>query len=657
MRSAFSGGRRKVLASVTPQTDENYDLKGLNLVAPDQVMPGGETPFTINSRRYADNDDETSVAIRTRQGSTELSTPVGLAANVLNDGAVTEDIILAPGLQIAIPFTTTGPGALTKFELYIKKATNTRGYVIIEIYTNSIDLPSEKVAQTSIAPSAIAESFGYVPALLIDAPSLLDATQYWAVISTQDLGVGAYSLGKTAAGGLHTTIDGMKTYSIQTYGARFKTYTSTAGLLKGFTKRYPEDTANMTLFALGDTVYKMPDSPAVPEVLEAAVVAVGSEDVGFMNIDERTFWWDGVNPARWWDGVAIPAVVPNVPSANGPPVNGLIFENRALWVPDGDRTRVDFSALYDFETYPEVNFFYIGRPKSPDHITAWHEFRESATIFTKETKWTLQGTDIQTFQPVPHKGTKGAVSQKATAVGKAAIYFMADDRNIYAWDGSRDILVSRKVHPELKKILDVDKVRLHVYNNQLRVYYNRNPDPSITYMLLLEIEDNQWYRDTGRPVMGSMEWTHNDNELVEFSSKAGWLFFGERGYSDLGKRIDFKYWTSYRSYGSGAAKDRIKRFRPIVRPAQSSYYLKVGKDIDFQNKPVMRDWLVDSGGAPWGTFNWGDGTVYGGSKVIDNTSPMSGRGKHTQYRFEHDGIDQPVNLLGYIALIKSGRPR
>ena len=657
MRSSFSSRRRSAPANKQTTLDENYDLKGLNLVAPDQVMPPGETPFAVNCRRYADNSQETAVAIRTRQGSTMFSTPVGEAVNVEVDATATGDIDITPETIVAIPFTADGAGALTKATLRVKKVNSTRGYLIVQVYTSFLDLPGRPIATSSAAPSIIGSSYADISLRFMDAPALNDGDDYFLVVKMQTLGAGVYQLEKVGTGAIRLSTDNQDTWTVTDYGANFSVSTSEAGFIKGFHKRYPEDQDALTLFAMGTSVYKVPNSPATPEFLDEGAVSASSEIVRFFSIDQRTFWTDGENPARWYNGVDAPEAVPNIPNANGVPVLGMIFENRALWVPKGDRTRIDFSALYDFETYPEVNFLYIGRPSSRDWITSMHQFREAATIFTKETKYTLTGTDIKTFQPIPHIGTKGAISHEATAVGVDAIYFMADDRNIYAWNGSKDILISKKVRPELKKILDLDKVRFHLYNNQLRVYYNRNPDSDVTNMLLFDIEEGQWYRDTGRAVMGSMEWTFDDNELVEFSSKCGWIFFGERNYSDLGKPISFKYWTAYKPYGSGAAKDRIKKFRPVVRPAASSYYMQVGKDIDFNNTPVMRPWLVDSGGAPWGSFNWGDGTVFGGARLVDNASAMSGRGKLTQFRFEHDGIEQPVFLVGYIAIVKVGRPR
>lgn len=661
MKSAFSSvPEGKITATAQPKLDEVYDLKGLNLVAPDQVMPPGETPYAINNRRFADNDDETSIAMRTREGSIRLSVPVGETLDTQNTDTITGDVSVTLGRQVAIPFVAGSDGALTRYDLTIKKATGTYGTLVLEIRSDRMDLPGELIGQTSISSALVTGSYTSVSAYLMDAPEIEDGEKYWVVVKMRDLGIGTYSLAQTAGSGIRVSTDDRQTWIALNAIVRFKTYLSTTGIIKGFTKRYPEDTVKTTLFGLGTKLYTIEDPSTTPTELGTNLIDADTEKIRFATIDERTFIVDasGTNKTLEWDGTGTPIDNPAILDDLGNPVNAIIFQNRLLTVPAQDQTRVEFSALYDFVTpFPEVNFFYVGRPKSPDWITAWHEFREGLTIFTKETKHTVIGSSIQTFQPTAHVGTKGAVSQEATACGKEAIYFLADDRHIYSWNGSTDKLISFKVGPELKKILDLNKVRLHLYNNQLRVYYNKNPDDTVNHMLLYDIEQEQWFMDTGRPVVGSMEWTFDDNQLVEFSSKVGALYFGEETYSDMGKAIDFKYWTAYKLYGSGIARKRVKKFRPIVRPADSAYYLSVGRDFDYRNRPNMRPWLVDAGGAKWGTFNWGDGTVYGGSSLVDNQAPMSGRGKHVQYRFEHSGIDQPVNILGYAALVKIGRPR
>lgn len=650
MLSAFSSPQRRPRASAKPRIDEEYDLKGVNMVAPDQVMPQGETPYAINARGYARNDGETRVAIRTRQGSKYLSDPVGETQDDANSGTVTGDLAFTTDVWVAVPFTGTSDGRLTKFAPYIKKATGSGGHVIMEFYSDNSGFPGSLIGETSILSSDISTTYADVPAYLMDAPTIEDGTQYWVVFRVQRLGTGTYYLAKTAGSGVLLTNDSGGTWTDQSTIVRFKSYVSTAGPILGYTRRYPSTKVNRTMFAMGTSLYAVPDNPAEPVELVSDLYAQALA-VRFAHVDDLTMFTDGNSQLRQWDGTDV-TVVSGAPVS---PNNVIIFKNRAMVVPSGDPTKVMFSALYDFKTWPSVNFFYVPRPKSPDSITAWIEFQDNLVIFTHETKHVVFGSDISTFTRKEAVGTKGAISQEAVTADRNLIYFVADDKMVYGYNGATDQLLSGKIEPELQTA-DPSSFRLHVYRNQLRVYY-RKASTGEQRMALLDLEQKQWWIDTGRNVMGSIEWTQNDNELIEFSSRVGQFFYGERGYSDLGKAIDFKYWTAYKAYGSGAAKDRIKKFRPIVRPAAQRFYLSVGRDIDFLNRPQMRDWLVDGGGAVWGGFKWGDGTVYGGKKMIDNASPMNGRGKHTQYRFEHKGVEQQVELYGYIALLNSGNPK
>lgn len=656
MRSAF-GRQRRVIATSQPRVDETYDLKGLNMIAPDQVMPNGESPYTINSRAYARNEEDSRVAIRTRLGSTFLSTPVGETLRTENDGTFTEGFSVSAEVWLAQKFTSSHDGALTKLEVEMKTDGLTGGHIVVEIYKDSgANSFGSLIAKSSVNAALITDSYSHQTVRFMDAPVLENGDDYWVLLKVQRFSKGSYLVGLSAGSSAVVTIDGMTTVTAAPGDIRFKTHLSTPGQILGYARRYPQNKVNRTFFALkhsgGSDLYSVNDSGVATSI--DADVHPNAEFVRTAQVDDKLLYVDGFKAAKWYDGTS----VKDIEGVQGTPTHVIVFKNRAMFVPSNDPTRVNFSALYSFNNYPSGNFFYVPNPKSPDHIAGWRVFQDNLTIWTHETKYIVFGSDISSFTMKEAVGTKGAVSDEAIAVDRNHAYFMADDGMIYRWNGSTDELISSKMEPEFSSIQDKSKVRMHIYRNQLRVYYSKKPNVIADRMALFDIETGQWFMDTGRSVMGSLEWYLNDNELVEFSSRTGQMFFGETSNTDLGKAIDFKYWTAYKAYGSGAAKDRIKRFRPIVRPAQRPYYLMVGKDMNFNNKADMRPWLVDGGGAIWGNFNWGDGTKWGGGKqLVDNPAAMSGRGRHTQYRFECDEIDTPVELYGYIALIKSGRPR
>jgi len=652
-RSSFGKMATQYQGSSQLIIDEQYDLKGLNLVAPDQVMPEGESPNILNARMYAKTDGDSRVAIRTRKGTERFSTPVGEAANVQNVGSAVATAEISSTEWVAQPFTPSSTGALTRLEVDIKKQAGATGVVMVDIYTDVASAPGALIMQSSIKTSDITTSFQYLPAYYIDADSVTSGTQYWMVIYVQEGGSGNYELNLADATGAIRSTDGGTNYSALNDSVRYKTYTSTAGRVLGAYRWYPQNSNNRTLFAHETDIYQVPDNTGTPASIYSALYA-SADYVRFAQMNDLLYWVDGNSVCKQWDGTTVSSLT-NSPLS---PTHIITHQQRLFFVLEEDPTRVVFSDLNSPTSYASTNFFYVPSPKSPDHIAGWTVFQENLVIFTHETKHVLYGTDIGSFTRKEAVGTKGAISQEAIVTDRNYIYFMADDKQIYRYNGISDELISEKVEPELSAISDVSSVRLSMYNNQLRVYYGKNPDPDAQHMLLFDTVYKQWFKDEGRLVGGALEWYLDGNELIEFSSRVGALYYGERDYSDMGKPINFKYWTAYKMYTSGAAKDRVKKFRPVLRAASNAYYMMIGKDIDFQNSPDMRPYFVSGQGTTWGGGAvWGGGARWGSKRLVDNKAGMSRRGKHTQYRFEKEGVETPVELLGYIAAIKSGRAR
>lgn len=661
MISAFNRlPTRRTRTSSNTRPVEKLVLKGLNLVAPDQLMPEGETPHLANSRGFARDNEDNRVSQRKRKGSRFLSTPVGESANVENVATSTGDISFGADTWVYQPFTPDVDGALTKLELEIKKSGPVIGHVVVGIYSGASS-PTTLLAESSILASTVTTSYQYLPVYFMDAPELVDGTGYWILVKIQNGGSGSYYLNQTAGSGAKSTDDELTSSTSLDSLFRYKTYLSTAGEILGYDRRYPTDNTDRTYFAFGTDIYEVTDQGVATSI--TSTIHANAEYVRFAQVDDKLIWVDGLGVMRWYDGTDVSAI------ANAPanPTHAWVFKNRLMVVTNN--TRVDFTALYDFENWPSVNFFYVPNPKSPAPITGGVEFQDNLHIFTTRSKHTIFGSDISSFTRKEAVGTKGAISQEAIAVDSNYIYFMAPDKMIYRYNGVSDDPISEKVRPLLQAIQNPKKVRLHIHENQLRVYFAKTPSTTATHMLLCDLESGrrgdelQWYHDTGRSVMGSLTWDHDENQLIEFSSRTGQMFLGETTNSDLGKAIDWEYFSPYINHGSSTSKDRIKRFRPILRPSDSPYYLKVGKDVDYRNQDInnddlYRDLLVDAGGAKWGNFEWGDGTVYGeGEKLLMNKVAMSGKGRSTQIRLKQKGVETEVELLGWSYDVKSGKRR
>lgn len=642
--------------------DETYDLRGLNLVLPDMVKPNGESPYAINFRMYARDEEDTRVAIRTRKGSETLTDPVGETLDTQNVDTATGDLSFSTTRILAQPFTVGSTGALTKLMFELKKGAGAIGHVIVEFRANNSGVPGTLLGCSSILSSDVTDAYQYLPAHLMDAPSVVSGTQCWALLYVQDNGSGEYYVRQTADSGaldLESTNEQIAWSSI---GAsfRFKSYISPDDAVKGYTRIYPSNGNKRTIFASGTEVYSVQDNGTV-SVISSAINA-SSSYVRFEFFNDLLYWVDGFGTPKQYNPAG--GAVTDVTGAPLGATHIRVHAGRLFFI--RDKTLASFSDLYDPNSYPSVNFFYVPSPKSSDPVTGWRVFQDNLLIFTYETKHTILGSDISSFTRKEAVSTKGAVSDEAIACDKNYCFFMADDGSIQAWNGTSDIDCStEKMEPEFSAIPDKSKVRFHLYRNQLRIYY---PGPTSSYndrMAILDLpnsdfnkRDFRWYKDTGRNIVGSLEWNQDDkNPLIEFSSRTATMFRGEKTGSDAGKPIDFKYWTAYKSYGSGSSKKRVKRFRPIIRTGDVDYTLSVGKDMDFANDPDMRAYVVTGGGAKWGQFIWGDGTLFGRRSMIDRPSAMSGRGNHIQYRFEREGVETPVELYGYIAQVKVGKPK
>jgi hypothetical protein len=671
MQSAF-GRRRSAGASSSSSVDEFYGFRGLNLTDPDEVMSPGDSPWTINSRMYARNDGESRVANRTRKGASHLSTPVGVAADVQNVTTAIGDLDFSTTKIVANPMVFTATKALTRLDTEIKKIGQASGHVIVEIYSDSSGVPGTLLAQGSILGSAIGSTYAYLTSYFIDAPTVTAGSTYWAVYYIQDNGSGSYYINQTAAGSmleLFSNDGGMAWGSIKC-GIHYKSYLATPGTVKGFYVRYPADvTQAQILMAQGTSMYATPKATGTPTAIDTGLSGSATR-YRFDTWDNFSLYANEYDPLRQWNGVDAPTNVLNCPITN--PDNVIVWQNR-VFVYKG--TRVVFSELGDPYTWPSVNFFYIPitTPNSPDHIAGWKIFQDNQVFWTHLTKYQVIGSNISNFTYKEVVGTKGACSQEAIVTDRNYAYFMADDKQIYRWNGGGDdVLLSQNVESELQGLDDIKTVRLHLYRNQLRVYYTKGGEGR---MLLLDIEmsvptqqDWRWFLDTGHPVCGSANmFLDKDNPLIEFSSKVGRIYFGETQYNDLGKKIDWKYWTPYKTYGyrrrngqsfgGASTKKRIKRFRPIIRVEDADYTMSVGKDMDFENNPDMRAYVVSGGGAKFGAFKWGDGTKWGRKKQVMNIAGMSGRGHFIQYRFEREGVNTPVELYGYVAQYKIGKPK
>lgn len=657
------------MAVATQSADVMYNLRGLNMVVPDQILDdssrtAGQSPYAINSRMYA-QDIEPRTAIQSRKGASFYTVPIGEALDVQNTTTTGQSNQEVSHLKReAQRFTPSVSKRLTKIDLLLKN-NDSNDVIMVAVYTDASGNLGTQIALSSIQRQNVQDTYTYTTVRFPQAPLVSSSSNYWIVVYGQDESVAnTYHLSRTTTGSnLMVSIDGGVTYTATTGSINYKIYQSDDAPVLWQYRYVKSDGTKQTLFAVGGA------SPAIYRVTNESTGATTSVVTGLSTSATRyrqavvagvLYIVNGYDPVIKWDGTTVTRLTHD--STIFPVPDNIILHRNRVFYYARNNPRSYFSELApDYDTVNPENFFYVPDPTTPDPITGWIVFQDQLIIFKKESKWQLVGNDLASFvlNQAPG-GFKGAVSQEAITGGESRIYFWNGDDGPNYYDGARDVAIGDNIQPEIKQITDPELIDTTLTDREWRIYYKRTGDDHHQRMFLFDIRYREWFLDTDTftrlPVVRTLE----ANELVEASSVVGALYLGEVDYAQLGAPIDWKYWTNYKKYASGIAKDRVRTFRAIFEAPDKTNTVQVGKDADFDNDATMKNVLLQTSGIVYDggeTYN-SPTAIYGlGTRVADPRVALSGRAKNTQYRFQKYGAYTPVRLYGYEAIIKSGRPR
>lgn len=652
----------------TATPDFQYNLRGLNMVDPDQIVDDsartkGQSPYALNSRMRA-QDTEPRTSIHSRKGAGFYTVPVGETVNTqqtTTTGQSNEGVSYLN--RVAQRFAPTLSKRLTKVDLLLK--TNTSNDVImVAIYEDTSGSLGTRLAISSIQNQNVQSSYTYTEVRFPQAPLLTSGSNYWIVVYGQDDSItNTYHLSRSTTGSnLMVSVDGSN-YTSTTGSINFKTYLADDAPTLWQHRYVMTDGTKQTLFAVGGT------SPAIYRVTNESTGAITSVVTGLNTAATRyrheyvsgtLYIVNGYDAVIKWNGTTVTRITHD--SLFPVPDNIKLHKDRVFYYNRDARTRPYFSNLApDYDTIDPVNFFYVPDPTNPDPIVGWEVFLDQLQIFTKETKWSLIGDDLSSFRlnQAPG-GTHGAVSQEAIALSGTQLFFISRDGGPYYYDGARDVRIGRNIEPELDYIGDYDTIDTIMTATEWRIYYQRLDDSTHQHMLLFDLTYREWFMDTETYTRSPSIRKLEANELIEGSPVVGALYIAEAQDAQLGAPIDWKYWTNYKKYSSGIAKDRVKTFRAIFASPDRTTTVQVGKDADFDNDASMKNVVLNSSGVLYDDGEtYGSATaIYGrGSRISDPKVSLSGRAKNSQYRFEKYGAYTPVGLYGYEGIIKSGRPR
>lgn len=631
-------GRKRRFVSInvpSPQVKRFYNFNGGidTLTANEQLKPG-VSPF-LRNKRYKSRE-----TIITRKGPGYYSDAIDQVQDDSEIGATTADRSVTTSVKLATKFTATLSQCLVRADLYLKTASPAgTGPILVELWTDSGGSPSVKLAESSIASGSVGASYAYLPAWFLSAPSLSAATSYWIVAYIQTGGTNSYLWGSAVGSDSKTGTGG--SWSSAGYSLNFKTYLAPNNPILGGIRWYKSDGTKKTIIANKKGVYTVNDiTGAVTQIFAGTNTATSYV---FEAVMDRLYFVNGVDAPQFYDGTTVTAAL------GSPPIASYIklHKNRLFYISAIDRARCVFTEAGDFDTILSVNFLYVPSPKSPDPVVMVTVMQDNLLFRTRQTKWMLYGADLASFTLRRSTGIAGTIGPTAAASYDNYEFSVADN-GVYRFNGATDVLISEPVQPDFEAITTKSGMSCVISGNLLRVFYPLSGQAQNTMAFVYDLKFGIWFIDDnsyfsyGFVMKGGGE----AEQLILGSSRVGQVFYADTGYSDLGAAITDRYWLKYDSFGSPEQFKIMRRFFPKFVGAQANYTCDIYVDFDFRNAPSLVSSVgLQSEGPVWGTMVWG-AFIWGRVGNVEPELEVEGEFKVRQYRFEHTGVDQPVELYG-----------
>lgn len=576
-------------------------------------------------------------------------------AQTTTTGAV--DMEFTQTTRYAQSFTTAAAGLLTKLELRLKDLDDGTGTIIVELWSDDTG-PSDLLARSSIAGSAVTGSYAYVPAYFPDAPTLDNTTTYWIVVYVQPNSSGSYAWSSTtAASTASESVDSGVTWTPASYALNFRQHYATEGGVKGLLRAYKSDGTKVTIFAHGTSVYSVDNVTGALSTIKNGLNASATH-YRFALVNDIVYYVNSFDGLRKWNF----STESQVSSTNYSHIRehkGLLFLVDVL-----DPTKIIYSNFGDYETFTSTDFVHVPSPKTGDPITAIESLNGYLLIWTRNNKFVLSGDDNATFHLDEAPDQKGTFSQESITADKNFAYYISDD-GIYRTNGSEAQLLSEHIYQDAVTMNNKDEACIEVNRGRLYAWFasagSGNNDTCYVWNLNFSTDsDTVESVDTNAFVARSFSAFDDSDALLAASSRVGQVFWQEldsNDYTNAGGDIDFELRTHYLVGSSPAVLKQYRRWQPRFAAQSGSYTIRCEFATDLRDNWDLAESLnVQGTGSIWGEATWGEFT-WGTTAEMQAQLHAPGEYRRMAFRYKHYASRQPHKFLGHSFVTQTRRMR
>lgn len=338
-----------------------------------------------------------------------------------------------------------------------------------------------------------------------------------------------------------------------------------------------------------------------------------------------------------------------------------------IWVLDGNNLKssvLDLSVqgenFNDFDTANNAVEINIPTGKG-DTGTGLYSLNDTLYIFQKRAIWGLYGTSPGDFQLRNITNEIGCIHKRTLVEYDNYLIFLSNDGDVYFFDGSNlknisDGLVKNNIRNWANKTSAVATL----WDNKYVIAYTPTGDTHNSEALYYDLVRQRWGKFTNIWVNAWSTWGggNDTNQLYFISSNQGSIYLFNTGTNDDGYEIPFLYDTASIGFGAGI-NDKIAKKFYLQLLTQGNYDLTVRQLTDITDTETSVDINLAAGTtslwdvAEWDVDVWSDE----GTLITERLPEFQGQAKYFKYRFENNGFNQPVEILGMTSTVRMRKLR
>lgn len=335
-----------------------------------------------------------------------------------------------------------------------------------------------------------------------------------------------------------------------------------------------------------------------------------------------------------------------------------------IWTMNGNNLKssvLDLSVsgehFNDFDTANNAVEINIPSGKG-DTGTGLYSLGNALYVFQKRAIWAIYGSSPGDFELRNITNEIGMVHKKTLVEYDNFVMFLSNE-DVYMFDGSNLRNVSDgKVKELIRTWANKSSAVATLWDNKYVIAYTPTSDTHNSKVLYYDITRDAWGEFTNMWASTFSTWGGgaDSNQLYFGSSNQGALYKFNTGTNDDHYEIPMLYDTASLGYGANTNDKIIKKFY-LQLITQGDYDLAVTQLSDISSSEIVSTVNMSAGTtslwdvAQWDVDVWSDE----GTLITERIAEFQGSAKYFKFRFENNGLDEPVEILGLTNTVRARR--